>query len=123
MKKLISVIAAAAIVFTLFQFVSPSFASGEIDEAEALYFDVKPEIDGIVTDAEWGEPTVLVDRRDAASTEDTEPVNNRFFMRNTAAQPDCRIRAFALLLSPVFIICAKPYILLSIASIRTTEIR
>jgi hypothetical protein len=88
MKKLISVLITAAMIFAAFAAALPSGAvAGEVDFADALYFDVKPTLDGIVSEAEWGEVSVEVNQADAATIDDTAPVNNRFFMRNTAAVP------------------------------------
>lgn len=88
MKKLISLLIVTVMVFAAFEAVIPAAAVvGSVDTVEVPYFDVKPTIDGIVSEAEWGESSVYVDRDDAATIDDTAPVNNRFFMRNTAAVP------------------------------------
>jgi len=78
----------AVMLFAMAAATIPAGAvQGEIDFVDALYFDVKPTLDGIVSEAEWGEVSVEVRQNEAATIDDTEPVNNRFFMRNTAAVP------------------------------------
>ncbi len=58
-----------------------------VDSVDAKYFDVKPEIDGIVSEAEWGAYTIELDQSTAANIESTKPKNSSFFMRNTTAVP------------------------------------
>lgn len=84
-KKILSFALALATLLSLASFSAPSHAFSGIDEVEAIYFDVKPEIDGIVSAEEWGEATTYVASYDAATIFDSEPVNNRFFMRNPSA--------------------------------------
>ncbi|MBR0302367.1 MAG: hypothetical protein IJQ80_00800, partial [Clostridia bacterium] len=88
MKKIICMLIVAIMVFATFSAAIPTGAvAGDVDFVEAKYFDVKPTIDGIVSEAEWGEMSVIVDQQDAATIDDNAPINNRFFMRNTAANP------------------------------------
>lgn len=87
MKKLLSMLIVAVMVFATFSMAVPTGAAGGVDEVEAYYFDVKPTIDGIVSEDEWGEMTVIVDQAEAATIEDNQPVNNRFFYRDPGAVP------------------------------------
>ena len=86
-RKIICAICTIALLFSSLPAALPTLAIDAVEEVEALYFEVKPNIDGIVTEAEWGPMTTYVDQRDAATIEDTQPVNNRFFYRNPAAVP------------------------------------
>ncbi len=56
MKKILSVIIAAFLVFSLCTFVSAE--EEEFATVEALQFDKEPDIDGKVSVEEWGDPTV-----------------------------------------------------------------
>ena len=87
MKKIVSMLIAAVMLIATFAAAIPVAAFDGVEEVEALYFDVKPNIDGIVTEEEWGTRTTYVDQKDAATIEDSNPVNNRFFYRNPAAVP------------------------------------
>ena len=95
MKKIISLLTVLVIVLTS---VAAAIPAGAVDglpvaEVEAPYFDVKPTFDGIVSEAEWGEPTVWVDQQDAAQvifSEDRPEASdfNTFFYRNPAGSYD-----------------------------------
>ncbi|MBQ7671049.1 MAG: hypothetical protein IJS45_10080 [Clostridia bacterium] len=88
MRKLVSMLIVVVMVAaTVIAAIPVSAATAEVDEVEALYFDVKPNIDGIVSYEEWGDSTVIVDQADAATAGDSRPVNNRFFYRNPGAVP------------------------------------
>ena len=87
MKKLVSMLIAAIMLVAAISAAIPVSAFEGVEEVEALYFDVKPNIDGIVTEAEWGPYTTYVSQADAATIEDSQPVNNRFFYRNPGAVP------------------------------------
>ncbi len=91
MKKTISVLTVLAMVLSAVAFAVPAGAAEglPIAEVEAPYFDVKPTFDGIVSEEEWGEPTVWVDQQDAAQVifkEDSPEASdlNTFFYRNPA---------------------------------------
>ncbi len=97
MKKLISMLIVAVMIVATFAAAIPAGAvfGLPVQEVEALYFDAKPEIDGIVTDAEWGEPTAIADQADVGNSivvveTDTPEANdyNTFFYRNPAGSYD-----------------------------------
>lgn len=81
MKKLLSLGLALLMVFAVVAGVIPVGAAGadNIDEVEAKYFDVKPVIDGYISEAEWGEATVWVKQSETTKPGDTSPYPNRFF--------------------------------------------
>ena len=88
MKKIVSMLIVFIMVMTTAVFAIPAGAKEglPVDEVEAPYFDVKPIIDGIVSEEEWGEPTVWVDQQDAAQVvlpEDNPEASehNTFFYR------------------------------------------
>ena len=87
MKKLVSMLIAAVMVVATFIAAIPVSAAAEVDDVDALYFDVKPNIDGIVSTEEWGDSTIIVKQSEAATMGDTRPINNRFFYRNPGAIP------------------------------------
>ncbi|MBQ7714635.1 MAG: hypothetical protein IJT70_02070 [Clostridia bacterium] len=89
MKKLISVLIVAAMLFAAVASSVPVLAKddAEFDEVAALYFDVKPTLDGIVSEEEWGRATTLVRQSDAATADDSNPRNNRYFSLNYGARP------------------------------------
>ena len=92
MKKAISLLMIIAMTLSALTFALPASAMEglPVAEVEAPYFDVKPMIDGIVSEGEWGEPTVWVDQQDAAQVifpEDNPEASelNTFFYRNPGA--------------------------------------
>ena len=89
MKKIVSFMIVLVMILTTAQFALPASALEglPVAEVEAPYFDVKPTFDGIVSEEEWGEPTVWVDQQDAAQvyTQEDRPSAsefNTFFYRN-----------------------------------------
>ncbi len=92
MKKTLSFMIVLVMILTTAQFALPAAAIEglPVAEVEAPYFDVKPTFDGIVSEEEWGEPTVWVDQQDAAQVifaEDRPDASefNTFFYRNPGA--------------------------------------
>ncbi|MBQ7714296.1 MAG: hypothetical protein IJT70_00325 [Clostridia bacterium] len=91
MRKIISIFIVAVMIAAAFAAAIPVGArdGAEFDEVDALYFDSenKPTFDGIVSEKEWGTPTVVVRQSDAATADDTSPKNNRYFALNTGVSP------------------------------------
>lgn len=84
MKKLLSLALVAVMLFACAAAAFPASAEHEIyaeniDAVEAKYFDVKPFVDGFVSEAEWGAPVVEVTQDNAAQTGDTAPKNSSYF--------------------------------------------
>ena len=97
MKKLISLLIVAVMAFATFAAAIPSMAIDGLDIAsvKAPYFDVKPTIDGVVSEAEWGTPTVTVNQAEVGESKfvaegDVPAANNlnTFFYRNPATTYD-----------------------------------
>lgn len=57
MKKFIAILIALTFVFTLTPFAGAAAADDAPDDLKVLQFDKEPEMDGKVTEAEWGTPT------------------------------------------------------------------
>ena len=74
MKKTISLVMVIVMLLSCMAFAIPASAVENattlIDEVEALYFENAPTIDGYITEAEWGEATVVVENWDYATTDD-----------------------------------------------------
>ena len=81
MKKLLSLLLVAIMLFACVALAIPASAADWIEEVEAYYFDKKPYIDGYITEAEWGEPTTVVRQSDAVTVKDSNPGFNRFFYK------------------------------------------
>ena len=81
MKKLLSLLLVAIMLFACVAVAIPASAADWIDTVDALYFDKKPYIDGYITEAEWGEPTTVVRQSDAVTVKDSNPGFNRFFYK------------------------------------------
>ncbi len=81
MKKIISTFVVCAMLLSLSTALAyTSNAKADyIDYVDALYFTSEPNLDGIITEAEWGSPTVTVDGWDATTLYDKDPYMNRFF--------------------------------------------
>ncbi len=81
MKKLLSLALVAVMLFAVVAGVIPANAANafNIDEVEAKYFDVKPVIDGYISEAEWGAPVVLAEQSNAQTVNGQSPTPNRFF--------------------------------------------
>ncbi len=97
MKKIISMLIVTVMIVATFAAAVPSMAIEglAVSEVEAPYFDVKPTVDGVVSEAEWGEPTVVVNQAEVDNSKfiaegDTPSANdyNTFFYRNPAATYD-----------------------------------
>ncbi len=87
MKRLSALFLSLLIIFPLIAGAIPVNAhnADNIEDVEAKYFDVKPVIDGYISEAEWGEATVWVRQKpdDPSQTPTTAgdqvPYPNRFF--------------------------------------------
>lgn len=81
MKRLSALFLSLIMIFPLITGILPANAAyaENIDEVEAKYFDVKPVIDGYISEAEWGEATVWSRQNFATTVGDTTPYPNRFF--------------------------------------------
>ena len=97
MKKLISILIVAVMAFSAVASAIPAGAlyGLTIAEIDVPYFDVKPTFDGIVSEAEWGDPSVVVDQSEVGGSmvvlpEDMPEANalNTFFYRNPAGGYD-----------------------------------
>ncbi len=97
MKRTLSMLIVAVMVLATFAAAIPASAVAylPIAEVEAPYFDVKPNIDGYVTEAEWGYPSAIADQKDVGESyyiddSRTPAANdtNTFFYRNPAATYD-----------------------------------
>jgi len=97
MKKILSLLIALIITGAgVFAAIPVGAVEGlAVAEIDVPYFDVKPTIDGIVSEAEWGEGSVFVSQADVGASkviveEDTPQANefNTFFYRNPAGTYD-----------------------------------
>ncbi|MBE6562505.1 MAG: hypothetical protein E7660_02080 [Ruminococcaceae bacterium] len=81
MKKLLSLALVSVMLFAVVAGAIPAQAvdAFNVDEVEAKYFDVKPTIDGYISEAEWGAPLVLAEQSDAQTVGGQSPTPNRFF--------------------------------------------
>ncbi len=116
MKRTLSLIIALTMVLSTLSVIFPACAANAslIDEVEAKYFDVKPFMDGYISEAEWGAPTVLAEQDQAATAESEGPVPNRFFYTNYYGDFDPEIHKLGYLLwlrwdEDCFYIGAKVY--------------
>lgn len=90
MRKSLSLALVIAMMLSMFIFVLPASAApvtvgtDEGEYIDAPYFASAPTIDGFVTEAEWGEASVIVDAATAASKDDKEPYSRFIYWRNGA---------------------------------------
>lgn len=84
MKRIISLAIVAIMLFACVAAAIPVSAAASVrQDVEAIYFDVKPTIDGYVTEEEWGTPAFFVDQSEAATVDSKKPSDsNTFFYRN-----------------------------------------
>ncbi len=96
MKKLLSFFAAIILIASSVAAVPVGAVEGlPVCEVDVPYFDVKPTVDGIVSEAEWGEATVAVSQAEVGNSkaivnEDTPTANelNTFFYRDPSGAYD-----------------------------------
>ena len=97
MRKILSLFIAVLMIAAIFAASVPSAAIEGIKVAKvkAPYFDVKPTVDGVVSEAEWGTPTITVDQAEVGNSKyiaegDTPSANdlNTFFFKNLAGKYD-----------------------------------
>ncbi|MBR6918462.1 MAG: hypothetical protein IKN38_09790 [Clostridia bacterium] len=96
MKRTLSMLIVAVMVIATFAAALPAQAIADVpvsEVVEAPYFDVKPNIDGIVSEAEWGNVSVIVDQSKVGNAivlaeTDSPEYNeyNTFFYRNPGAK-------------------------------------
>ncbi len=81
MKRILSIFLTVLMILPVFAGVFPVSAvdAFNVDEVEAKYFDVKPVIDGYISEAEWGSPVVLAEQGNAQTVGGQSPFPNRFF--------------------------------------------
>ncbi|MBQ1847723.1 MAG: hypothetical protein II135_06950 [Clostridia bacterium] len=86
MKKALSILLAAILTLSLFAFTA-SADDEDCATVEALQFDKTPDIDGTVTAAEWGEPTVAhinaLDNPYTSAKDETIPTEYTLWFRYT----------------------------------------
>ncbi len=88
MRKSLSLALAVVMLLSAMIFTIPASAATitesagtEGEKVEAPYFESAPTIDGIVSEAEWGEASVRVEAFYAASKDDSEPSSRFIFWR------------------------------------------
>jgi len=86
MKRMISYLLAAVMIVTSVYYAVPVNAAvaENIDYQNALFFTSPPEIDGYISEAEWGEASFTVEMWDCANVDDVIPYYNFFYNRMDA---------------------------------------
>ena len=75
MRKSISLVLVAVMLFAAIAVAIPTSAASakNIDYVEAQYFTSAPTIDGYISEAEWGEYTVMVEATDCETKDGSSP--------------------------------------------------